>query len=1010
MKSIIKFSIKNKLAILIMTLMVIAGGIFSGTQMKMETLPDISIPVLLVSTVNPGASAEDIVESITEPLEMKLSGLEGLKTVSSTSMSNMSMLQLEYEYGVDMERAVLDVEEVLRDVKLPEGVKSPDVNRISMDNMPVYLVGVMEEGKSNAELSEKLETTVIPKLEKIDGISNLTVSGKEMKEINMKWNEEKLNEIGMSKSDVKGYVQAAITNMPLGLFNFADEERVLVIDGNYSTLEDLKGLELPGKKITLGELAEFKEVSIVETISRTNGEPSLSIQVTKSPDANTVSLVNEVKEILDDSKKSGLEYVTLLDMGDPIEASVKQMLSKAIIGALAAMIVILFFLRDYKSTLIAVISIPMSLLIGLIILNQMGISLNIMTLGAMTVAIGRVIDDSIVVIENIYRRLNSKDEKLKGKELIIDSTKEVFIPILSSTLVTIAVFLPLGLVGGQVGELFLPFALTVVFALLASLLVAITIVPVMANNLFKKDEKEHVKKQSKLVDGYIKALKWTLNHKIITFGLSILMLVGSLFLIPLVGTSFLPAEESKVLTISYKPASGETKEHIEEIGLSAEKYFMGNEEITSIHYTIEDGNMFSAGTTISYTLEFDEDTENFEDVPELLVSELIKLDGDGVWSQQSMMTGSSNSVSVLLKGNSMEDVSEASKLLVAEMKKNNSLTKVKSDMEDSIGQYRLVVDKEKASQFGITSGQIAMSIIGNVNREVFTTVLDGRSELEVVIDEEKTIFKGIDEVTDLGLMETPVGKISIGDVANIVDEKSFSQITRKDGDIYASVSAEIKGNDIGKVTKVLKEDLEDLKLPEGVSHSFGGVSEQMEESFIQLGLAILAAILIVYLILVITFHEGTAPFAILFSLPFTIIGSLVGLYVMKETISVSVMLGLLMLIGIVVTNAIVLVDKVIHKETEGLNTRDSLLEAASIRLRPILMTAIATIGALLPLALGSEGSGLISKGLGITVIGGLISSTLLTLVIVPLVYEVLRNRQSKKRERKLKKKNAENLG
>jgi HAE1 family hydrophobic/amphiphilic exporter-1 len=614
----------------------------------------------------------------------------------------------------------------------------------------------------------------------------------------------------------------------------------------------------------------------------------------------------------------------------------------------------------------------------------------------MTVAIGRVIDDSIVVIENIFRRMSLKNEQLSGKELIVAATREMFMPIFSSTIVTIAVFLPLGLVKGPVGEMFLPFALTIVFALLASLLVAITIVPMMAHSLFKKgvsSKQVHVEnKPGKLASGYKKILNWSLNHKIITFGLAILLLVGSLFLIPVIGVSFLPSDEQKMVVATYKPAPGQTLDEVERIATGAEEYFENRAGVKTIQFSVGGENPMNPGQSNSamFFVEYDADAENFSQETEKVINDLKKRKDEGEWASQDFTgMGSSNALSFNVYGDNMDDIEPVINNIAKIFKNNESLRNVKTSISDTYEEYTLVVDQEKLSQLGLTPAQVGMELAGNGQRQVLTTIENDGKEMNVYLEVEKDEYVNINELTDKTI-QSPMGlTVPIKDVVEIKEGNTSDTVTRRDGRIYASVSAEITTKDVAKVSTAVQKKVDKLKLPATVDISVGGVSEDIAESFTQLGLAMLAAIAIVYLVLVITFGGGLAPLAILFSLPFTIIGGLLGLLIAGETLSVSAMIGALMLIGIVVTNAIVLIDRVIHKENDGLSTRDAILEAAVTRLRPILMTAIATIGALIPLAVGMEGSGLISKGLGVTVIGGLTSSTLLTLVIVPIVYETL---------------------
>ncbi|MEN8698824.1 efflux RND transporter permease subunit [Bacillus infantis] len=1047
MKSIIQFSLKNKFAVWLLTIIITAAGLYSGLNMKMETIPSISTPLVSVMTVYPGATPEQVADEISEPIEKRVQNLEGVSVVSSSSFQNASSVQIQYNFDKDMDKAQEEVKEALASIEFPDGVQEPGVSRLSLDAFPIMSLSISDEKKSLPELTKMAEEQIVPELEGLDGVSSVQISGQQLQEAQLTFDQEKMAEYGLDEETVKNIIKGSDVSFPLGLYTFENTEKSVVIDGNISTIDDLKQMKIPAvpqgagqqaqggpaesgqqaagqqqgaapgagaqqdagqaqagaaagiPTVELQDIATIEVVGKAESISRTNGETSIGVQIVKAADANTVEVVNDVKAQLSELEKDidGLKVTPIFDQGEPIEESVETMLSKAVFGAIFAMIIILLFLRNFRTTIISVISIPLSLLIAILLLKQMDITLNIMTLGAMTVAIGRVIDDSIVVIENIFRRMSLKGEELSGRELIVSATKEMFMPILSSTIVTIAVFLPLGLVKGTVGELFLPFALTVVFALLASLLVAITIVPMMAHTFFKnglpaKHQHQDEEKPGKLASGYRKVLNWALNHKIITSGIAILMLVGSLFLVPVIGVSFLPADEQKMVIATYKPEPGQTLEEVEEIAGRAEEMLLDRDGVKNLQFSVGGENPMNPGQSNSamFFVEYEDSKENFDKEKEDVIEELKGTADKGEWASQDFSgMGGSSALSMQVYGDSMDDIEPVISELEGIFKDNDSLTNVKTSISDTYDEYTLVADQEKLSSLGLSAAQIGMGLSNTGQRQVLTTIDYDNEEVNVYVEMEAESYQNIDDLTDQTI-QSPLGiEVPIKDVVEIQEGTTSDTITRQDGRIYADVSGEITAKDVAKVSADVNAEADKLDLPSNVEISMGGVTEDINESFTQLGLAMLAAIAIVYLVLVITFGGGLAPFAILFSLPFTIIGALVGLLIAGETLSVSAMIGALMLIGIVVTNAIVLIDRVIHKEQEGLPTREALLEAAGTRLRPILMTAIATIGALAPLAVGLEGSGLISKGLGVTVIGGLTSSTLLTLLIVPIVYESL---------------------
>ncbi len=1013
MKNLVNFVLGNKLAVWLLTIIITVSGIYSGTRMNMETIPNISIPYLMVMDVYPGATPEKVMNDVSIPIEKAVEGLEDVKYVYSNSYSNMSSIQVEYEYGIDMDEAKRALQSALDTVKLPEGSQEPTVTAISMNMMPIAALSVSSTKEDIVELTSTVEDILLPKIDKIDGIASVTITGQHIEEVNLAYDEAKMSQFGLTEDKVKEMIQASNLGVSLGLFEFEEGEQAVAVDGKFTTAEQLRNLLIPvtpteatpSPFVKLSDIAEIELVGKVQSISRTNGNDAIAIQIVKEQQANTVDVVNGIKDLIkeEQDKIDGLTIDVSLDQGKPIQESVTTMIEKALFGGLIAVLVILLFLRDFKSTIISIVSIPVSIFMALLLLNWMGITLNIMTLGAITVAIGRVIDDSIVVVENIYRRLHLKEERLTGRALVREATIEMFKPILSSTLVTVAVFAPLIFVGGMVGELFAPFALTMTFALGASLIVAITIVPALSHFLFKKKlygektESSH-KESGKLANWYKGVLNKSLNHKIITSVIAVVLLAGSLALTPIIGFSFMGSEEDKVMYLTYTPAAGELKEETIESIAEVEEKMLKRDDIDIVQVSISDeADQMSAmmgggsGGGLMYLI-FDPDMENFTDVKKEIEEYVFNIGQSGEWKSQNFggMSMPENEISYTFYSEDLGKLTKAVKMAEDEMKGIKGLEDVTSTAEEAYVEYTFKVEQDELLQYGLTAGQIVMMLNPNKTKDVLTTIEKDGESLDVIVQQEQEKQpKSVDDILDTEVPTAMGTTMPLSELVTVKKGTTMNTLARSKGQYYASVSGTVTDDDISKASAKTQEAIDALDMPKGVEVGVDGVQADMTETFTQLGAAMLAAIAIVYFILVVTFREGVAPFAILFSLPFAVIGSFVGLLIGGETISVSVMMGLLMLIGIVVTNAIVLVDRIIHMARDGLTMREAVLEAGATRLRPILMTAIATVGALIPLAMGSGGGGLISKGLAITVIGGLTSSTLLTLIVVPIVYEVL---------------------
>lgn len=1032
MTAIIRFVQKNKFATWLFVMIVTAGGLYAGLTMKMETIPDISPPVVTVTTAFPGAPPQEVADEVTEPLQRHIQHLPGVEVVSSTSYTGVSVLQIQYQFDKNMERAEEEVQEAIEELSLPEKAQPPEVARVQFNSFPILSLSVSDKQKSLQELTEIVHKEIVPALEGIDGVARVEVSGGIEKKVVLDFKEPKLHKYGLDENTIQKLIRANNLHQPLGIFTLNEKQKSVVISGGIKTVKDLKQMPIPvlqgdlasrkntpegfrssakkgesngqsmqTKRLTgvltvpLKEVAELEIVQKAESISRTNGDRSIGLQIVKADRANTVEVASEVRNQFAqfEKKYDTLTLTTMFSQADPIEQSVHTMLNKALFGAVFAALIILLFLRHVKSTIIAVISIPLSVLMAILLLNEMEMTLNVMTLGAMTVAIGRVIDDSIVVIENIYRRFSLQKEPIQRSALIRAATKEMFIPILSSTLVTIAVFIPLGLLKGPVGELFLPFALTVVFALSASLLVAVTVVPMLADSFLRRPPQKGGNRQaSKIFSAYYKKmLQGALNHKALTFGGAVIFLGASLFLIPQIGASFLPQDRENRLILTYNPSPGQTLQDIKTITSRAESYFLHQKNVTKLQYSVGGKNPFNPGAAHQalFFVQYRDDFEKMEQMEKKVLHYLNKSTSYGEWETMMVSASSDTQLELYVYSDERGKLERAVKQIKRVLEKRADLQNIDTSIAKTYDQYTLTVDLQKLGAYGLTAAQVATKLSRLGDPLPLTTIqVNGESRNVYVRGKEKE-YDSLDELLATEISTPFRFALQTGKVVQVKEGKAPDAITERHGQIYASISAEVTTDDLAAVSRAVEEAVAKLTLPENTDVQFAGVTDQMRESFSQLGIAMLAAVAIVYLILVITFGEALAPFAIIFSLPFAVIGGLFGLYLADETISVSALIGALMLIGIVVTNAIVLIDRVCRNEEKGFTVREALLEAGMTRLQPILMTALATVGALFPLALEAEGGALISRGLAVTVIGGLTSSTLLTLVIVPIVYEFL---------------------
>lgn len=612
-KKMLQFSLGNKFAIFLMVLLVIIGGIYSSAKLKLELLPDVENPIISVQTTMSGATPQTTQGEISSKIDKQVRSLAYVKSVETQSISNASIVKVEYNNGTDMDKAEEVLKKEIDKIDFKDGVSEPELIRNSIDAFPIVAYSFTNESNDLRTTTKEINEQLIPKLQTVDGVQSAQLNGQTTRQVTLKFKQKELDKVGLSADDVENYIKTATRETPLGLFQFGNNEKSLVVDGQFKSVSALKNLKIPLSIAGQGQSSDSNDNSISSTgqedsqsssssqsqansslketngqmpsvplkdlakitvgderdsISKTNGKDAVNVQVMKAQDANTVQVARATQKKIDEFVKnnSDIKATKTMDTAKPIEDSLYTMIEKAALGTIVAIIVILLFLRNIKTTAISIVSIPLSILIALIALKLSNVSLNILTLGALTIAIGRVIDDSIVVVENIYRRLSDPGEQLKGNNLVISATREVFKPILSSTIVTIIVFLPLAFVSGSVGEMFRPFALAITFSLLASLLVSITVVPALASTFFKNGIKinGNVNEENKLgriSKEYKRVLGWSLNHKWLVLIISIVILIASIGIgATKLGTSYISTGEDKFLALTYTPKPGETEE------------------------------------------------------------------------------------------------------------------------------------------------------------------------------------------------------------------------------------------------------------------------------------------------------------------------------------------------------------------------------------------------------------------------------------------------------------------
>ncbi|MGW2949262.1 efflux RND transporter permease subunit [Streptomyces eurythermus] len=1006
-----RFSLAQRALVGLVSLVALAFGLIAIPQIKQQLLPTIELPMVSVIAPYQGASPDVVEKQVVEPIEDNLQGVDGVTGVTSTASEGNAVIMASFDYGNDTKRIAADVQQAVNRARnqLPDDV-DPQVVSGSTDDLPTVVLAVTSD-KDQQALADQLDTTVVPALKDIDGVGRVQVMGVRDRQVAVTPDDAELARAGLTAADLGRALQAGGATVPAGSFDEGGANRTVQVGGGFTSLKQIEDLMVTGqgtKPVRLGDVARVEErPAPADSLARTDGRPSLAVNVTMAHDGSAVSISNAVKDKLPELRAdlgSGARLTVVSDQGPAVSKSIKGLTTEGALGLLFAVLVILVFLASVRSTLVTAVSIPLSVVLALLVLWTRGLSLNMLTLGALTIAVGRVVDDSIVVLENIKRHLGYGEER---KEAILTAVREVAGAVTSSTLTTVAVFLPIGLVGGMVGALFGSFSLTVTAALLASLLVSLTVVPVLsywflrapkgtpadaAEARRKAEEKEA---NSRLQRAYVPVLRFATRRRLTSVLIAVVVLVVTFGMSGLLKTNFFDQGEQEVLTIKQKLKPGTSLAATDAQARRVEKLLASTEGVKDYQVTVGSSGLmaaFGGGTDTnqaSYQVML-EDSASYDEVQRHLEDGLKKLDGIGTTTVSAGDGFGSQDLSVVVKASDPKALRTAAEQVRATVAGLDHVTDVTSDLAQSVPRISVRANA-KAAAAGFDDQKLGAAVAQAVR---------GTKAAKAVLDdtERDVVVRPAEPAATLAqLKNLRLGPVRLGDIATVEPVDGPVSMTRIDGQRAATVTARPTGDDTGAISGKLQSRIKALKLPAGATAEIGGVSSDQDDAFKNLGLAMLAAIAIVFMLLVATFRSLAQPLILLVSIPFAATGA-IGLLVATGTpMGVPAMIGMLMLIGIVVTNAIVLIDLINQYRAQGHGVVDAVVEGGRHRLRPILMTALATIFALLPMALGVTGEGgFIAQPLAVVVIGGLISSTLLTLLLVPTLYAMLELRKERR--------------
>ncbi|MDN5384288.1 MULTISPECIES: efflux RND transporter permease subunit [Streptomyces] len=1017
-----RFSLAQRALIGLVSIIALVFGAISIPQLKQQLFPSIDLPVVSVLAPYQGASPDVVEKQVVEPIENHLKAVDGITGVTSTASEGNAVIMASFDYGNNTKQLVADVQQAVNRARaqLP-GEVDPQVVAGSTDDIPTVVLAVTSD-KDQQALADQLDKTVVPELKNIEGVGQVTVDGVRDLQVTVTPDDRKLAAAGLTPAALGEALRAGGATVPAGSFDEDGANRTVQVGGGFTSLKQIRDLRVTGegvkKPVRLGDVATVKqEPAPSDSITRTNGRPSLAVVVTMDHDGSAVSISEAVEDKLPDLREalgSDAQITVVSDQGPAVARAIEGLTNEGLLGLFFAVLVILVFLASVRSTLVTAVSIPLSVVLALIVLWTRDLSLNMLTLGGLTIAIGRVVDDSIVVLENIKRHLGYGEERHAA---IMTAVREVAGAVTASTLTTVAVFLPIGLVGGMVGELFGPFSLTVTVALLASLLVSLTVVPVLSYWFLStpKDTPAEAEEARRLAEEkearsllqrlYVPVLRFATRRRLTSVLIAVAVLVVTLGMTPLLKTNFFHPGDQQVLTIKQQLKPGASLATTNAAARKIEDVLADVEGVRDYQVTVGSSGFmaaFGGGTDTnraSYQVML-EDSASADDVRARIEDRLGKLSGIGTTTIGVGDGFGSQDLKVIVKASDPDVLRRAAEQVHRTVAGLDDVTDVTNDLSQSVPRISVRANA-KAAAAGFTDQTLGMAVAQSVKGTPAAKAVLDNAERNVVIRSAKPV-RTLNQLRNLRL-----GPVKLGDIATVELVDGPVSMTRIDGQRAATITARPVGDNTGAVGAALQAELDKLKLPAGARAEIGGVTADQDEAFEKLGLAMLAAVAIVFMLLVATFRSLAQPLILLVSIPFAATGALGLLIATGTPMGVPAMIGMLMLIGIVVTNAIVLIDLINQYRERGYGIVEAIVEGGRHRLRPILMTALATIFALIPMALGITGEGgFIAQPLAVVVIGGLLTSTLLTLLLVPTLYAMLELRKERRAKKRAAKREA----
>jgi HAE1 family hydrophobic/amphiphilic exporter-1 len=1023
-----EFSVNRRVTVTMLTVLVIILGLVAFLMLGFEMLPDLDYPTISIVTYYPGASSQDVEQVVTKPLETAIAGVKNIKNLKSESMENISLILVEFVWGTNLDFAAQDLRDAI-DMSLgylPEDAERPMVVKFNLSEMPVVYYGVT--GMENTyQLKKILEDEVEPKLKHLNGVASVMMMGGDEAQKQVIIDKVKLEQNGISIDDVVQVIGAQNLNMSAGYVDEGIDEFMIRSLGEFSSIDEIANTPISvsksGKVIYVKDIARvengFKEVRYD---IRTNGKPTVMFWISKESGANTLKVSKLIKKELTKltaTLPGDIDFVEIFDQGDIVARITSKTGNTVIYGGIIAILIMFLFLRNWRPTLIISLAIPISIIATFIPLYLAKYTLNIMTLAGLALGVGMLVDNSIVVIENIYRHLEKGMKRFEAAKI---GASQVGMAIMASTLTTVAVFAPMIFAGGFTGQLVRGLALTVAFSLFASLFVALTIVPMLASVIFKKRASGEEYRQAtgkifiKIRNFYLKILRWSLHHRGKISLITLAFFVLAVVLIPFIGAEFMPKSDMPMQVINVKAPVGTSLEQTSSMIKEMETIIQNLPEVVDVMSAIgamtegmaaadptnpQGSNEAQIFFRITYKEERDLSSEQIKEIirqklPQLEDVELTFADMSG-----EMMGGSGAPISIKIFGKDLDYLRKISMQIEDKISVIPGIVDVQNTYKQAKPELHISINRDKAFRYGLTTAQIESAIRTATYGTIAGIFREAGDEIEILVRYDKQDRNSIKDLEDITLT-SPLGfSVPLKQVASWDLGEGPLTISREHQTRKVTITADLAGKDLSSTVEEIKKELQGITddLPLGYFIEYGGAYEDMKESFITLFLALLLAALLVYVILASQFESFKQPFVIMFTLPLAYIGVIYILVATGTTLSAITFVGIIVLSGIVVNNGIVLIDHINQLRREGLISQDAIVQASSDRMRPVLITAITTIGGMMPMAISTGQGSEMRSPLAIAVIGGLITATFFTLLIIPTIYSLVERISYKKREK-----------